>query len=285
MKVTSSAVAASILSSANLCSARNIIESVLLDLVPSSLGSTFRVPQVHNENFVQHGRGPRAVAKTYQKYGVEIPDNLVTVLQNLVFTDMGGAGFSTESDPSGDPSGENSKANVGVGEVSAIPEQYDSEYLAAVQIGTPPQTLCLDFDTASSDLWVFSSATPLSENHGQKIYNSTASSTAKELPNTSWFVSYGDASSSSGNVYTDVVSVAGVTVAEQAVETAYRVSGSFTNDTASSGVMGLAFSILNQVKPVKQKTFFENAMPSLAMPLFTVNLKKGKRMLSPPIRS
>lgn len=141
----------------------------------------------------------------------------------------------------------------------------------------------LNFDTGSSDLWVFSSETPLRQRGGQKLYQIEDSSTAHRLGNSTWSITYGDGSRSSGNVYLDSVTVGGVNVFNQAIESATKVSSSFTNDAASSGVFGLGFDSINTVSPVKQKTFFSNALESLEMGLFTANLNKAER--EPPTSS
>jgi aspergillopepsin I len=65
------------------------------------------------------------------------------------------------------------------------------------------------------------------------------------MSNYSWAISYADGSSASGDVYRDVVSVAGISTNQQAVETAQHVSPQFAQDTENDGLMGLAFSILN----------------------------------------
>ncbi|KAL6716119.1 hypothetical protein ACLMJK_005685 [Lecanora helva] len=158
------------------------------------------------------------------------------------------------------------------GTVTANPEQYDQAYLEQVSVGG--QTLNLDFDTGSSDLWVFSTELPASEQNGHDVYNPASSSTSKELTGETWRISYGDGSSASGNVYTDVVNVGGTSVSGQAVELAETISSEFAQDQ-SDGLLGLAFSSINTVTPDQQKTFFANAEGTLDSPLFAVDLKKG----------
>lgn len=188
--------------------------------------------------------GPAALAGVYAKYGKQAPANVKAA------------------------------AAGNDGTVTTNPTQYDSEYLTPVTIGG--QQLTLDFDTGSSDLWVFSSETPANEVNGHDIYNPSKSNSSKQLQGYTWNITYGDGSSSSGNVYTDTVTVGQTTFANQAVELAEQVSDQFTQDAGNDGLLGLAFSSINTVKPKQQLTFFDNVKSSLSAPLFTADLQKGK---------
>ncbi|KAK8016186.1 endothiapepsin [Apiospora rasikravindrae] len=239
-------------------------------------GMTFRVQQEPNQKYTGMRKGPLAMARAYSKYGVKFTDDLLAAIERLLeelgLSNNGSGNGAGNDDSSNSTSGqgerkkerhcmfaETTRLTVFTGEVAALPELFDSEYLCPVQIGTPPQTLNLDFDTGSSDLWVFSSETPKSQVNGP-----------------SWGISYGDGSSSSGNVYTDTVTIGGVTVKDQAIESARQVSNQFTQRASTDGLLGLAFSSLNTVRPSQQKTFFDSALNGLAMPVFTANLKKGE---------
>lgn len=116
--------------------------------------------------------------------------------------------------------------------------------------------------------------TPSAESTGHTLYNPN-DGTSLLLPGYTWDISYGDGSGAEGVVYADKVVVGSVTATSQAVEAATSVSSEFTEDTASDGLLGLAFSTINTVEPVAQTTFFETVKATLALPLFTADLKKG----------
>lgn len=165
------------------------------------------------------------------------------------------------------------------GEVPAEDIQNDSLYLCEVGIGTPEQKLYLDFDTGSSDLWVWSTELPkniLSQANSQNqqvAFDPSKSSTFKKLNGETWKIQYGDSSSASGDVGTDVVDLGGLKVQNQAVELAKELSQQFAQGNGS-GLLGLAFSSINTVSPDSQKTPVDNiiAQKSAQQQLFTAYL-------------
>lgn len=216
-------------------------------------GHTFTVHQVRNPKHVKNGA--LALAKAYRKFGAPFPEYLTSAL-NQTYA--------------------NTKRAT-TGSAVTTPEEYDVEYLTPVSIGTPAQTLNLDFDTGSADLWVFSTELSSKYQSGHGVYNPSSSSTSKKLSGSTWDISYGDGSGASGDVYTDVVNIGGVSFASQAVEAASTISTEFTEDTDNDGLVGLAFSSINTVSPKSQKTFFDNVKSSLSSPLFAANLNHDAR--------
>jgi aspergillopepsin I len=93
--------------------------------------------------------------------------------------------------------------------------------------------------------WVFSTSLPLAQQKGHTLFNSSKSKNWKALTGYTWNITYGDKSSASGTVGTDVVTVGGTSVSGQAVEIATQASSQLVADTANNGLLGLAFSSLN----------------------------------------
>lgn len=238
--------------------------------VPVPVSATASLKQVRNVKYNGKSRiGPIQRQKAYLKFGAAVPDDLSTAvsrIRNKIMSELQGVRLPSL------PIKERT-----TGSASATPEEYDVEYLTPVQIGSPAQTLMLDFDTGSSDLWVYSSNTPASDVNGQEVYNPSTSNTSSKVQGATWDISYGDGSSSSGDVYYDNVTVGGLSVYPMAVEAANDVSAEFTADTDIDGLLGLAFSKLNTVSPTKQKTFFESARATLDSYVFTADLKAGER--------
>lgn len=207
---------------------------------------TFSIPRSRKERYTRDGAA--ALAQVYRKYGWTLPTAGVVASVDIATT---GPQF---------------------GSVNASPQPYHSEYLSPVTIGG--QTLDMDFDTGSSDLWVFSTYMSEAAIGNHTAFNPNKSSTFEPMPKQRWFLKYGDGSSASGLVGRDTVVVGGATVTCQAVEMATAVASQFESDTANDGILGLGFSSLNSVRPKQQLTFFDNIRSSLLRPLFAVDLRE-----------
>jgi Eukaryotic aspartyl protease len=120
---------------------------------------------------------------------------------------------------------------------------------------------------------VFNTQLPTQDQAGHTIYDPSKSTTFAKMSGATFDISYGDGSGASGNVGTDVVDIGGASVDKQAVELATAVSSAFVEDTASNGLVGLAFSTLNTVQPTAQQTFFENIASQLDEPVLAASLK------------
>lgn len=169
---------------------------------------------------------------------------------------------------------------------------FDSQFVVPVKIGTPPQTTYLNLDTGSSDLlvpsscfdwhiliyssWTFSTDTFPFETSGHVLYRPRDSRTSEYLRGENWVVKYGDGAGAGGIVYKDRVQLGDTSFDHQAVQAAVEVSFEISSDPFSSGILGMAMSRANTVRPTPQLTYLENIKDDLALPLFTVDLQKGQ---------
>ena len=140
--------------------------------------------------------------------------------------------------------------------------EQNALYLATVSIGTPAQNLKLDFDTGSADLWVWSTELPSSIKSSSSakahtIFDPSKSSTFKKSKGSTWQISYGDGSGASGDVGTDTLILGGLSVENQAIELAKKLSAQFVQDEGD-GLLGLAFGTINTVQPNPVATPVEN---------------------------
>ena len=205
--------------------------------------------------------GPTELAKAFGKYGWSLSSNANT---HVAISNLSSSNEAVTTSTA-------SLMGTGTGIVPVAPGEADTQFLSPVTIGG--QEFNLDFDTGSSDLWVFSNKLSKSEIGAHAAYDPSKSKTFKEIPGSTFQITYGDKSHASGTAGFDEVKLGTAVVKQQAVELASQVSGSFLSDHGSDGLLGLGSSKINAIKPKKQTTFFESILPSLAAPLFTANLR------------
>ncbi|EXJ60364.1 hypothetical protein A1O7_04516 [Cladophialophora yegresii CBS 114405] len=175
-------------------------------------------------------------------------------------------------------------------EVNADDQLTDTFYTCPILIGTPAQQLEVTFDSGSADTWVWSSqlspqTVDLASSRGSAYYDLAKSTSYTNLTGSTWSARYGDGSSASGTVVADVLKVGDITIENQAIEVANTLSYSFIIQTANEGILGLAFSRLNKVQPVPQRTPLDNMVAQKGIPgnqaLFTCYLGSYKDVGDP----
>ncbi|KAK7948999.1 endothiapepsin precursor [Apiospora aurea] len=228
--------------------------SAFVSSIPVSEGATFSASV--KSSLKRHGHvDPRVqYMRTLAKYNIPIPEKL----EKIATSKMAKMAKAKAATPDGVPT---------------VAEEGDMYYLAPVGIGNPPQQLYLDFDTGSSDSWVFSTDTAASEVQGQSIWDPRKSSTAELVPNATWEIIYGDFSSSSGIVYKDTLSLgSSLIINNMTIESAQDVSDTFSKEFKMSGLLGLAWPSIAQTTP-PMDVLLDFLPQVLKDPLFTADLR------------
>ncbi|KAF1936476.1 acid protease [Clathrospora elynae] len=224
---------------------------------------SFKVPRQLNTAHPTGPNGYAAMRKVFRKYNFKVKEDFMVK-----------EGFISQSKQDLNATSTAAATTNQTGAVAANPEQNAALFLSPVDVGG--QTLNLDFDSGSSDLWVFSTELDPQVIGKHAAFDASKSATFKKTAGSQFKVNYGDGSGASGIVGTDTVTIGGVKVEGQTVELANKVSQSFVEDTNTDGLVGLAFSSLNTVndgtKKTPQKTFFDNVMKDLDLPVFTADL-------------
>ncbi|KZP11615.1 acid protease [Athelia psychrophila] len=144
----------------------------------------------------------------------------------------------------------------------------DILYYGPIKIGTPPQTLTVDVDTGSADLWVPVKCAQC-EN---RLFESRSSSTYHNS-GARFKVAYGQGQVS-GTLASDVVAIGELTISSQYFGAISQESDDF-NDSPNDGLIGMAFGTIAQSK---KPTFFENLIEQkkVAAPLFSIHLTRNQ---------
>ncbi|KAH8599907.1 aspartic peptidase domain-containing protein [Bisporella sp. PMI_857] len=191
------------------------------------------------------------------------------------------------------------------GSASAV-WNHNVEMLTDIQIAN--KTFKVVLDTGSADMWLFCTDGADHMEHGREAYNpSTGKKMKADGKDAAFNIKYGKGYAK-GHVYTDKVTLAGMTV-DQAIGCATSVSKEDVDDREMDGIIGIGFnsgsktlvdglaqypsatkSAMNSItskgggflglfktdQPNAQKTFTENAFPQMKEGLFTADIKKNE---------
>ncbi|KAJ6496477.1 acid protease [Mycena vitilis] len=165
-----------------------------------------------------------------------------------------------------------------------FPDGLDSQFIATVQLGTPPREFNISLDSGSSDFWVQSDVCK-GENGVNCGNHPSLGGSSKSFINleTPWSVIYGSGNAS-GVLVNDTLIMAGMLVDNLTLGVAHYMSSSFTGDAVKSGLMGLAKQglsnfgrgILTPVKALVEAELIDKAIVSYRLPRFLDHDNKGE---------
>ncbi|KAI0744167.1 aspartic peptidase domain-containing protein [Daedaleopsis nitida] len=150
--------------------------------------------------------------------------------------------------------------------IDNINGNLDLLYTVEADFGSPPQSLHIDIDTGSADLWV-----PVNCRSCANDGLNDGMSETYMRGTTKCSMTYG-IGAITGVQATEKVSIASLTVPVQTICAARKVSQQI-NDEPISGLMGLAFGTIGTMK---EPTFFENLLSqhSVELPIFSVYMTR-----------
>ncbi|XP_024880356.1 lysosomal aspartic protease-like [Temnothorax curvispinosus] len=161
----------------------------------------------------------------------------------------------------------------GTANVSLI-NYLNIQYYGTIEIGTPPQTFKIVFDTGSSDLWVPSKNCNISQpaclKHNK--YDNTNSTTYVE-DGLTFDIPYHDGRVY-GNLSNDDVIIAGLKVSFQTFGEALDFSTSFWDHAQCDGVLGMGYPALSAFE---EPTVFQNMIDKhvVSRPIFSFYLNRN----------
>ncbi|CAO0802691.1 unnamed protein product [Mucor circinelloides] len=220
-----------------------VVMTLAVDAAPSG-SKKLSVPLAKNEDYQPNIK--RSIAKARAKYIKHIINPLKGVP----------AGATTDA----------------TGTVPVTDYANDIEYYGTVKVGTPAQSLKINFDTGSSDFWFASTLCSTCTTHTR--YNPTKSSTYV-ADGRAWSIQYGDGSTASGILAKDTVNLGGLIIKSQTINLAKRESSSFASDPID-GLMGLGFDTITTVAGIKTPVDNLISQGLISSPVYGVWLGKAK---------
>ncbi|KAH9254906.1 hypothetical protein BASA81_007156 [Batrachochytrium salamandrivorans] len=196
--------------------------ATLTPTVPAGSGDTpITLPIVYNKKFMLTTDGIIKQVDLLKKRYVpkNQPDSLLGALVSLV------TGSSAQPAP------------------VVVTNNADAQYFGTIQIGTPPQSFKVQFDTGSANLWVPSTRCFDQSCLSHSRYDRTQSSTFS-ANNAPFSIQYGTGSVT-GVMSSDTLQFAGISVPGQIFAEAVTEPGNTFATSAFDGILGLGFQAIS----------------------------------------